>query len=313
MSFSGAPNVIHVKPGGGGTQGGQDWTNAAATPTAALSLVPASGNALILIAPGHYVGVNARATITKPNIRFQGAGPGTVLEENDQNAAALIQIAANNIEFSDLTLINSSASTDGIAILNGNPTSDVRESLRITRCYVKGQKAIQAQLIRKIILQESMIEGTRQALLFGNLQETAAELYVCIAFNTDFRAVIAAAADSQTVVADGGAFTAMNCNITTIAPSSGSNRYAGVRIDHGGQVVLASCEASVSKGGAATVHVGVDIAGTAARMNLTGRSVFAKGGNSSSLRAISPKIGDSGYDANRMQAHVSLLTPNWPT
>jgi hypothetical protein len=116
MTFTGAPNVIHMSPGGAGTKSGTDWANAVAKLTDAIGKV-LGGKALILIAPGLYQDVNARATLFMSNLRIQGAGPGTVLEATSN--ADLITVVSNNIEFADLTLINSSSQGDGSAIVYG--------------------------------------------------------------------------------------------------------------------------------------------------------------------------------------------------
>lgn len=309
MSFSGAPNVIHVKTNGDDSKDGSSWQLAVKSVTKAVTIAMGKqGKTLILIAPGRYVGADARAAVfSTNNLKFQGAGPGTVLEETDPAARSLIMLDdADSVEFSDLTLVNSSSSGDQVVILNGLAGPQQCRGLTITRCRISGGRAVQAYKCKDVLLKKCMISGAKSALEFGNQADVETELYACVASDCDFRVESTSAADAQAIVVDGGELTAMNCNCAAIAASSGSNRYSAFRVSNGGQIVLTNCEATVDGSGTATVHVVVDVVGTTARMKLTACSILAKGGTGP--QSISPaKTGNE----SRLQADVSLLTPVW--
>lgn len=294
MPFSGASNVVHVSTQGTRDGDGLSWSTAVNSLHNALLKLP-SGHGLILIAPGAYASTSV--LINAPKIKIQGAGPGTLLQ-GSAAVSYVIRIAANDAEIADLSAEGPNA------ILCD--TSTAIENLRLSRCYFKGENAVRAYKCKGLALDECMIEGTKTAVEIGLQEDASVALYSCLASNCDLRASNPASSDSQAVVVNGGQLTAMNCSIGNLAPTAGTGRHAGIQVSNGGQIVLTNCELTVQKGGAATVHIGVDVIGTTARMKLTGCSVLAQGGIGP--QSISPSR--SGNTA-RLQEDACLISPAW--
>jgi hypothetical protein len=149
MSFSGASRVIHARVDGSDVNDGLSWNTAVKSIQGALGkLTSPPGHGLILIAPGRYL--NTSVVVSAPNTRFQGAGPGTVLEPSAAVNYCL-KLQSSNVEAADLVI----EAGDVHAIARGG--SGVIENVRIMRCTLRGDSTLALTKCKSIMLQECRV------------------------------------------------------------------------------------------------------------------------------------------------------------
>lgn len=309
MALADVSRVIHVTPTGGSPQNGQSWTTAVDSLNSAILMLANqsgyTGGGLILIAPGMYLNEKATTGIYLREVKIQGAASGVTLKVDNGND--VIVLANNSIELADLTIWNArqATGTHGVRSLG----SSVLENVRLTRCAIRGGTAAKLTKVKNIVIQDSMLEGEKTGLEFGDSQSSVPESYSCIASNSDFRAGSDSETSCRALRVDGGLFTSFNCNLTAVANrtlTTPNYEYRGGELANGGQVTMTSCTVVTDRidhnsGPAGSKHVGFELSSDS-RLKLTACTVAARDGAQNSVWQAAA--------GSLVQADASLLNPS---
>lgn len=226
--FEGAPNIMHVAPGGGPVtpHDGTSWSTAYSTIEEALAPNGTRSNVVVLVAPGTYT---EHLEVRGSNVSIVGAGACTRIEYTSPppNSSVLglpvVFIWASNVAFEDLQIVNlrpdaggQSANAISLQYPGGTPT--FQSNLVIRQCFMHGEATLWLHLFKGVFLLTNVLSGYENALIAGNPQAVSHQPEnSTLAWSNVFRIEPLRNRNSPTLHLNQGSITACNSSFVSVA------------------------------------------------------------------------------------------------